>query len=600
MVPRGTALIGLPPPSLILDAHTRTHTTLLSFAVGAGSAQHIADARAALTTLIHFCSENHVASIGSGTPIAKHQRLLLDAKVHTLVLHVLSAPFVECQGPGAMHSLKDLSDSDNADLLSVCNYGYNLLRQMVCGNPAFALRLLEAVPFMITQLASCWHAADTLSEMFHNNSRLVQQMPDGLVTCFVRLCIEERSHGGYIKFLCELCVCEGHGILRNQSLICRWLLEEGQDKILPRMKVRDEVVVVHVPEQEFASLRSSERFIQAPFYRRRMMSPDNWVSLSDLWDGGENDPWERMAYYFEQCLALYATLCVGGNTHTREVVSTFVPKDVVLAVLGLNATREDIPDRVESLFWSIVSVLYLQRPLHVSTVLGGHTAAKDASPRGRMAARQPSAHADGDEEGAEFLCAMKAAAMDYLQKNTSQPLSNPDRNRLTKQVIEVWHQILRYSQFSPEELQDVVLVALNLLEPESDTALAMDSSFSYTGSGINVGLKRGGRKEGRQRNVFVRPRSGEPAPSGPPMGPPMRSVEPPVRAGDQAPREPTLGPLRQSAVVRLRPGDPAPSGPPLGPLRRPVERNGGPGKKRNLRQNRGGQNQGRWCGHSAA
>ena len=58
-------------------------------------------------------------------------------------------------------------------------------------------------------------------------------------------------------------------------------------------------------------------------------------------------------------------------------------------------------------------------------------------------------------------------------------------------------------------------------------------------------------------------------------------------AGDQAPTEPTLGPLRHSTVVRLRPGDPAPSGPPLGPLRRPAERNGGPGKRRNLRQNRG-------------
>ena len=61
----------------------------------------------------------------------------------------------------------------------------------------------------------------------------------------------------------------------------------------------------------------------------------------------------------------------------------------------------------------------------------------------------------------------------------------------------------------------------------------------------------------------------EPAPSGPPLGPLMRSVEPPVRAGDQASREPTLGPLQHSAVVRLRPEDPAPSGPPLGPPEAP-------------------------------
>ena len=46
--------------------------------------------------------------------------------------------------------------------------------------------------------------------------------------------------------------------------------------------------------------------------------------------------------------------------------------------------------------------------------------------------------------------------------------------------------------------------------------------------------------------------------------------------------------------------DPAPSGPPLGPLRRPVERNGGSGKGRNLRQNWGQQNQGPQHGHSAA
>ena len=60
------------------------------------------------------------------------------------------------------------------------------------------------------------------------------------------------------------------------------------------------------------------------------------------------------------------------------------------------------------------------------------------------------------------------------------------------------------------------------------------------------------------------------------------------------------GPLRHRAVVRLRPGYPVPSEPPLGPLRHPVERIGGPGKGRNLRQNRGGQNQGQRCGHSAA
>ena len=108
---------------------------------------------------------------------------------------------------------------------------------------------------------------------------------------------------------------------------------------------------------------------------------------------------------------------------------------------------------------------------------------------------------------------------------------------------------------------------------------------------------RPGRGGGASLSVHAQ---GNLHPVGHHLGPLMRSVQPPVRTGDQAPREPTLGPLRHSAFVRLHPGDPVPSGPPLGPLRCPVERSGGLGKGRNLRQNRAGQNQGQRRGHSAA
>ena len=117
--------------------------------------------------------------------------------------------------PPPLHPVCCSDLEKNAELFHVCALGYRLLQQMVCRNPVFAMRLLESVPFMISQLAHCWHAADTLSEMFHNNSKLLRQMPDRLVTCFVRMCIDKRCHGGYIKFLRELCVCEGQVALSS-------------------------------------------------------------------------------------------------------------------------------------------------------------------------------------------------------------------------------------------------------------------------------------------------------------------------------------------------------------------------------------------------
>ena len=70
------------------------------------------------------------------------------------------------------------------------------------------------------------------SEMFHDNRKLLDEMPERLVNCFVSMCTERVQQAGYIKFLCELCVCDGQGILKNQSVICKRLLEDNSSLLL--------------------------------------------------------------------------------------------------------------------------------------------------------------------------------------------------------------------------------------------------------------------------------------------------------------------------------------------------------------------------------
>ena len=148
--------------------------------------------QAALTRLILFCTESRDADplTRTGVPIMGHQVLLLDTNAHGVVMQMLSAPFRESAGVAAMYTLADLRDPKNADLCQCCALGYRLLKQMVYGAPAFALRLAEYIPFMQAQLGYCRLAADTLSEMFHNNRKLLDELPERLVNCFVRLCIE--------------------------------------------------------------------------------------------------------------------------------------------------------------------------------------------------------------------------------------------------------------------------------------------------------------------------------------------------------------------------------------------------------------------------
>ena len=136
------------------------------------------------------------------------------------------------------------------------------------------------------------------------------QMPEKLVTVFVQLCSARIRQSGHIKFMCTLCVCEGEGILKNQTVICKRLLEEKPELLLP-MKVEKRRVFIRLPPDSFCS--NSSNFDRKVWQGR-------WISLSDFFKTAES----RITKYFEQTLDLFAKLCVGPNMRTREAVARFV------------------------------------------------------------------------------------------------------------------------------------------------------------------------------------------------------------------------------------------------------------------------------------
>ena len=74
-------------------------------------------------------------------------------------------------------------------------------------------------------------------------------MPARFVTAFVRLCTQRVRQAGYLKFLCGLCVCDGTGILSNQTMICKRVLEENAVLLL-QLRLQNGAIEVRVPEDE--------------------------------------------------------------------------------------------------------------------------------------------------------------------------------------------------------------------------------------------------------------------------------------------------------------------------------------------------------------
>lgn len=61
---------------------------------------------------------------------------------------------------------------------------------MVFGTPSFALELCSAIPFMMKQLGYRFHVADTLSQMFLDNSMLIEHVNQ----IMIRQWIEHAGH----------------------------------------------------------------------------------------------------------------------------------------------------------------------------------------------------------------------------------------------------------------------------------------------------------------------------------------------------------------------------------------------------------------------
>ena len=198
---------------------------------------------------------------------------------------------------------------------------------------------------------------------------------------------------------------------------------------------------------------------------------DRWVGLSEFLAGaGPGGIWAELVLFFEKTLDLFARLCVGGNEHIRAVVARFVPKELLVAALGLRTVHRDIPDRTKLRFWALAEVLYLQKPRSIFSILGGHMPVKGLLRGDDGEVALLTLAEDSQVADSEFFKRMKAAAKVHLKENTCDPpAACPQRDTLTKQVIRVVEQGIRSAPVTADgrkELEETVVTLCDLLDKE--------------------------------------------------------------------------------------------------------------------------------------
>eukprot|EP00667_Euglena_gracilis_P000043 EG_transcript_43 len=198
----------------------------------------IKSAKQSITALILFCTESTEADPlkRTGIPLRRNQKVLIDQGVAKVVLEMLKCPFfVPKDRPDdePMLAIKEVNAPENQLLYSVCVLCYRFLKQMVFGTPSFALELCSAIPFMMKQLGYRFHVADTLSQMFLDNSMLIEHVNQIMIRQWIEHAKSQKNQLRYAKFLTRICLCDGVNITRIQELVANSVIFEAPELLVP-------------------------------------------------------------------------------------------------------------------------------------------------------------------------------------------------------------------------------------------------------------------------------------------------------------------------------------------------------------------------------
>ena len=136
----------------------------------------------------------------------------------------------------------------------LCTLCSRLLRAMIKGNVHYAMRISPYIPFLQSQVGSGINVFDTIMQIFKDNRMLLEQMTEEVLDCFVQLAVNRQFQ--HLNFLAELCVCDGHGIPKNQRIICDRVMKESD--LLLQMRLHEGKVCACAHVQTHGALRPLE------------------------------------------------------------------------------------------------------------------------------------------------------------------------------------------------------------------------------------------------------------------------------------------------------------------------------------------------------
>jgi len=403
-----------------------------------------------LKDLIYFVHKVDAKTIESSDPItfegitvASKQRLLKDFRIIEILTEILYYPFELYY-----FTLKNI---DNISFKIIFQCCYRLIKHVIKEyrpNEIYASQWLEFYmdQAMRSDAQNDIKAEATLIELIDNNKKILNTKIDrDIILKFVHM-LKENKNQKYVNLLRALCVCDGEAVVKNQTDMSRFIIEDVETR-------------THLIFQNFRKNGLNQLELRLIDYEGQ--SGEFWTTIAGFQGlSSELDGHEKYEYFLSM-IYLLSDLCLQRNYVAINFLKTVYTYDLCFSTIS----DETLTWELRTAFAKLLNTLWLDKnpyqPLNVPQYL---VSWDDITPE--KCAEITSS--DLDEVHAKRFDSLKEYLRNYytqLAKEGCNKIYEEERNKFTSVMLELSINMVRFGLYKSvdrlKELTRPLLIVLN-------------------------------------------------------------------------------------------------------------------------------------------
>ncbi|XP_043943593.1 inositol 1,4,5-trisphosphate receptor type 2 isoform X2 [Protopterus annectens] len=419
-----------------------------------------------LEDLIFFvadCPNNgqEVLSVVITKPNRERQKLMREQNILAQIFGILKAPFNDKKEDGPMLRLEDLGDQRYAPFKYMLRLCYRLLRHSQQDYRKNQEYIAKKFYIMQSQIGYDILAEDTITALLHNNRKLLEKhITAKEIETFVNL-LRRNREPRFLDYLSDLCVSNKAAIPVTQELICKFMLSPGNADILIQTKFVSTLTDMPL-DCSMQQDEAEEEEVWLYWIDHNKEPHGKTIRQLALEAKEENKASTEILTYYRYQLNLFARMCLDRQYLAINQISTQLSVELILHCMA----DESLPYDLRASFCRLMLHMHVDRDPQ-ETVVPVRYARLWSEISSEISIK---GYDSFTESSKDMMKRMFANTMDFVEAylndvvNQPFPFGDPEKNKLTFEVVHLARNLIYFGFYSFSELLSLTRTLLHILD----------------------------------------------------------------------------------------------------------------------------------------